>query len=28
MAREVISIAQEHGVPLQQAPETVVLQIA
>jgi ATP-dependent Zn protease len=28
MAREVISIAQEHGVPLQQTPETVVLQIA
>jgi cell division protease FtsH len=28
MAREVISIAEEHGVPLQQTSETAVLQIA
>jgi cell division protease FtsH len=28
MAREVISIAEEHGVPLQQTSETPVLQIA
>jgi cell division protease FtsH len=28
MAREVIAIAEEHGVPLQQTSETPVLQIA